>query len=155
MRTKRVIYLLLMVGLCTTASAQERRVLTLNNCFDYAFKNSYDLRKAALGVWESDAAHRESKAALLPQLSGTASLTGNIEIAAMLNTETGVPYRSSIDRRADLHDKTGLKILDGEKTAASLELSRHKNGYLPTLTLGASSGYSFEPPELNPGKFSK
>jgi outer membrane protein TolC len=315
MKAKRVIYVLLMVGLCTTASAQERWVLTLNNCFDYAFKNSYDLRKAALEVRESDAAHRESKAALLPQLSGTASLTDNIKIATMLmpgdmfgvdediavelgaqwnssvgidleqvvfdanlfgnikisrnagelarlreqmtreeliynignayydiiysqnlletgrltlaimdsiykktelqvaqkiareidlnrmkvnisnkkvdmqkmlatvtqqknylkiligmpvgydfqveslrsgstsgeSTETVVPYRSLIGRQADLHGKTDLKILDGEKTAASLELSQHKNAYLPTLTLGASSGYSFESPELNPG----
>jgi outer membrane protein TolC len=304
-----------MAGRCATTSAQEQRVLTLTDCFDYAFKNSYDLRKVALDIQESDAAHKESKAALLPQLSGTASLTDNIKIATMLmpgdmfgvdediavelgaqwnssvgidleqvvfdanlfgnikisrnakelarlraqmtreeliynigNTyydiiysqnlletgrltlaimdsiyrktelqvaqkvtreidlnrmkvnisnmgvdmqktlatvtqqknylkiligmpveydfqveslrsgsasgegaETVVPYQSPIDRRADLHGKTDLKILDGEKTAASLELSQLKNAYLPTLTLGVSSGYSFESPELNPG----
>jgi outer membrane protein TolC len=322
MRTKKVIdtaILLLTAGLCATVSAQEQRTLTLNDCFNYAFKNSYELRKGALDVQESEAAHKENKAALLPQLSGTASLTDNIKIATMLmpgdmfgvdediavelgaqwnsavgidleqvvfdanlfgnikisqnarelarlktqmtreeliynignayydiiysqnlletnkmtlsimdsiykktelrvaqnvtreidlnrmkvnisnmkvaiqktlatvtqqknylkiligmsvdydfqveslrigNTlgdgvETIVPYQSPIDRQVqettDLHNKTDLKVLDSEKTAASLEISRIKNAYMPTLTLGASSGYSFESPTFNLG----
>ena len=317
MITRKVIYAtaLLMAGICTATFAQgqvkEPQVLSLSDCFEYAFRNSYNLRKSALDVQETDAAHRETKAALLPQLSGTASLTDNIKLATMLMpgdmfgvdedipVELGAQWNSSaginleqvifdaalfngikISRNAkelarlkaqmtreeliynigiayfdiiysqnlmetnnltlsimdsiykktelqvaqkvtreidlnrmkvnisnmkvdiqktlatitqqknylkvlagmpvgydfkvetprgnalgddsdtmetyqnqtvDLHEKTDFKALDREKTAASLEISQIKKSYLPTLTFGASSGYSFESPKFNLG----
>jgi outer membrane protein TolC len=320
----KVIYAtaLLMTGICGATLAQEQvkelQVLTLTDCFDYAFRNSYNLRKSALDVLETDAAHSETKAALLPQLSGTASLTDNIRLATMLmpgdmfgadediavelgakwNSAAGISleqvvfdaalfnglkisrnarelarlkaqmtreeliynigmaycdiiysqnlletnnltlsimdsiykktelqvaqkvtreidlnrmkvnisnmkvdiqktlatltqqknylkilmgmpvdadfkvetprentpgdgadaigvYQKQIDLRGqktvDLHEKTDLKALDREKTAAALEISQIKKSYLPTLTFAASSGYNFESPKFNPG----
>jgi len=68
------------------AFAQEKgnQTLTLSDCFEYAFRNSYELRKAELDIHESDAAYKESKAALLPQVSGSAYLKDNIKLSTML-----------------------------------------------------------------------
>jgi outer membrane protein TolC len=143
MKKTKVIYAsaLLMMGICTATLAQgqvkEPQVLTLTDCFDYAFRNSYDLRKAALDVQETDAAHNENKAALLPQLSGTASLTDNIRLATMLMpgdmfgadediaVEMGAQWNSSagIDLEQALFDAnlfTGIKISRNAKELARL-----------------------------------
>ena len=66
MITKKVIYVtaLLMAGICTATpvrgQVKEPQALSLSDCFEYAFRNSYNLRKSALDVQESDAAHRET-----------------------------------------------------------------------------------------------
>jgi outer membrane protein TolC len=301
------VILLLMAGIYGKSVAQEPvttvRILTLSDCFDYAFQNSYELRKAVLDAQESDAAHEENKAALLPQVSGSATLKNNIKLSTMLmpgdmfgydgdiavemgaqwNSSAGVDLEQVVfdanlftgikisgnarelarlkeqmtreeliytigqayydiiysqnllenNRRTlsimdsiykktelqvaekvvreidlnrmkvnisnvkvtiqkslatitqqknclkvligmpvhydfkvteqieaplaestfgedmDIRNKIDLRILDKEKSAASLEISRLKNAYLPTLTLGASSGYNFESQKFN------
>jgi outer membrane protein TolC len=298
------ITLLLVTGIGAKSFAQDKdtQVLTLRQCFDYAFQNSRDFRKALLDIQESEAAHKENKAALLPQISGSASLKDNIKLSTMLMpgdmfgydgdiaVEMGAKYNSyagadleqvvfdanlftgikisrnakelarlaaqmtkeeliynigiayydiiysqnllktnrltlaimdsiyaktelqvaqKVTREIDLNrmkvnisnlkvdvrkatatitqqknylkvligmpiscdfnvteqvetpisgsvcwespginDKTELRILDREKTAAMLEIRRFKGAYLPTLTLGVSSGYNFESPKF-------
>jgi outer membrane protein TolC len=94
------------------------------------------LRKAALDVQESEAAHNENKAALFPQLSGTASLTDNIKIPESLmpdeNTgediavESGTQWNSSagINLEQVIFDAnlfTGLKISRNAKELIRLK----------------------------------
>ncbi|MDR2824930.1 MAG: TolC family protein, partial [Prevotellaceae bacterium] len=145
MITTKVIYtatLLILTGICTATLAQEQvkepQAFTLTDCFAYAFRNSYDLRKSALDIQETDAAHSENKAALLPQLSGKASLTDNIRLATMLMpgdmfgadediaVELGAQWNSSagIDLEQVIFDAnlfTGIKISRNAKDLARLK----------------------------------
>jgi len=49
------------VGSKCFAQDNTSQVLTLSDCFEYAFENSYDLRKAVLNRLESEAAHSETE----------------------------------------------------------------------------------------------
>ncbi|MCK9449242.1 MAG: TolC family protein [Bacteroidales bacterium] len=81
-----VVAILYFAGIGSKCFAQNNasKVLTLSDCFEYAFENSYDLRKAVLDRLESEAAHSENKAALFPQIIGSATLTNNIKLASIL-----------------------------------------------------------------------
>jgi outer membrane protein TolC len=133
------ITLLLVTGTGAKSFAQDKgtQVLTLQQCFDYAFQNSYEFRKAALDVQESEAAHQENKAALLPQISGSASLKDNIKLSTMLMpgdmfgydgdiaVEMGAKYSSyaGADLEQVVFDAnlfTGIKISRNAKELARL-----------------------------------
>ncbi|KAA6340187.1 Outer membrane protein TolC [termite gut metagenome] len=72
----------LLCGICLDGAAQENQKATfkLTDCLNYAFQNSYEARKAGFDTEESNALLKEAKGALLPQLSGSASLTDNIKL---------------------------------------------------------------------------
>ena len=134
------IAMLFMTGVCGGTLAQDntKQLLTLSDCFDYAFQNSYDVRKAGLDIKESEAAHKENKAALLPQISGSASLKDNVKLTTMLMpgdmfgspddiaVEMGAKYNSyaGIDLEQVVFDAnlfTGLKISRNAQELARLK----------------------------------
>ena len=131
MRTIFKIYvitaLLVLSGSKGFAQDNTSKVLTLSECFGYAFENSYELRKVVLDRLESEAAHNENKASLFPQITGSATLTNNIKLASMLMPgefighdgdiaiEMGAKYNSyaGLDLEQVLFDAslfTGIKI---------------------------------------------
>ncbi|MDR0430174.1 MAG: TolC family protein [Tannerellaceae bacterium] len=133
-----VAVLLVVSGSKCLAQDNTSKALTLSDCFGYAFENSYDLRKSVLDRLESEAAHRENKAALLPQITGSVSLTNNIQLASMLMpgeffgydgdiaVEMGAKYNSyaGLDLEQVIFDAnlfTGIKISRNAR-----ELSRLK-----------------------------
>jgi outer membrane protein TolC len=121
-------------------AAQESQKTTLNlqECLDYALRNSYEVRKAFLDTEESKAQLKESKGALLPQLSGSASLTDNIKLpVTMMPGEffgadgdiaiaIGTQYEviANLDLEQVLFDAslfTGIKISKNAKELAALK----------------------------------
>ncbi len=133
--------LLLLCGCCLGGKAQDRQPVTfdLQECLQYGLENSYELHKAKFGTLESEAAHREAKSALLPQLNGSVSVTDNLKLATsmmpgdlfgmpgeLIGIEMGVKYSAvaGIDLEQVVFNAglfTGIKISRNARELALLK----------------------------------
>ncbi|MDR1368865.1 MAG: TolC family protein [Dysgonamonadaceae bacterium] len=122
-------------------NAQDKWPVTLNlqECLQYALQNSYEIHKSKFDAGESEAAHNEAKSGLLPQISGSASMTNNIKLPAMLmpgdffgmpgeyiGVEMGAKYNAvaGIDLEQVIFDAglfTGIKMSKNARELASLK----------------------------------
>jgi outer membrane protein TolC len=81
-----ILSFLLLCGFCVNGKAQNNPPATfgLQECLRYALQNSYEMHKSKFDAGESEAAHNVAKSGLLPQISGSASMTNNIKLPTML-----------------------------------------------------------------------
>jgi outer membrane protein TolC len=89
------------------AQDNQKTTLDLQACLDYALRNSYEVRKAFLDTEESNAQLKESKGALLPQLSGSANLTDNIKLPVAVVQdfpEEGQAFKMSLGTKNNKHN---------------------------------------------------
>lgn len=132
---------LLLCGCYLGGKAQDKQPVTfdLQECLQYALENSYELHKAKFGTQESEAAHKEAKSALLPQLNGSVSVTDNLKLATsmmpgdffgmpgeLIGIEMGVKYSvaTGIDLEQVVFDAglfTGIKISRNARELALLK----------------------------------
>ena len=121
------------------AQEDPQATFSLQECLQYALQNNYAVHKSGFDVQESEAAYKENQSALLPQLSGTASVTDNIKLATSLfpgdffgmpgeyiGIEMGVKYTAvaGIDLEQVIFDAglfTGIKISKNAKELTSLK----------------------------------
>jgi outer membrane protein TolC len=94
----------LLCGICLDGTAQENQKATfkLTDCLNYALENSYEVRKAGFDTEEASAQLKETKGALLPQLSGSANLTHNIKLPVTVVQdfpEEGQSFKMSLGTR--------------------------------------------------------
>ncbi|GHV19998.1 transporter [Bacteroidia bacterium] len=141
-KMKTIVFsLLLLCGFCLKGKAQENSPVTFNlqECLQYALQNSYEMHKSKFDVGESEAAHREAKSGLLPQISGSVSYTDNIKLPTMLmpgdffgmpgefiGVELGAKYNSiaRLDLEQVIFDAglfTGIRISKNARELASLK----------------------------------
>ncbi|NDV58219.1 TolC family protein [Bacteroides sp. 519] len=133
--------LLLLCGGYLRGKAQDKQPVTfdLQECLQYGLENSYELHKAKFGTQESEAAHKEAKSALLPQLNGSVSVTDNLKLATsmmpgdffgmlgeLIGIEMGVKYTAvaGIDLEQVVFDAglfTGIKMSRNAHEFASLK----------------------------------
>ncbi|MDH6303994.1 outer membrane protein [Parabacteroides sp. PF5-5] len=133
--------LLLLCSCCLGGKAQDRQPVRfdLQECLQYGLENSYELHKAKFGTQESEAAHKEAKSALLPQLNGSVSVTDNLKLATsmmpgdffgmpgeLIGIEMGVKYSAvaGIELEQVVFDArlfTGIKVSQNARELALLK----------------------------------
>jgi outer membrane protein TolC len=86
----------LLCSICLDGRAQENQkaIFKLTDCLNYAFQNSYEARKAGFDTEESKAQLKETKGALLPQVSASADLTHNIKLPVTMVQDFPTPGES-------------------------------------------------------------
>lgn len=77
MKPKKIILLCLLCFLLPLVKAQQ--TYNLQSCLNQALQNNHNLKKSRLDREKSDEARKVILGAILPQLNGSANLTGNIQ----------------------------------------------------------------------------
>lgn len=79
------IKIILLCLLCLPLSmVKAQQTYNLQTCLNHALENNHNLKKSRFDREKSDEARKEILGALLPQLSGSANLTGNIQKAKFI-----------------------------------------------------------------------
>lgn len=135
------IYILLIISILPTVLISQK-IWTLEDCIKYAYENNIQIKQQKLNADLKQADVIQSKAALLPNLNGSASHTYNFGRTIDMYTNE---FATSRVQSNNFYLSTGVTLFNGfqllnsvkqsliEKEAAGLELEKMKNDISLTI----------------------
>lgn len=135
------IYILLIISILPTVLLSQK-IWTLEDCIKYAYENNIQIKQQKLNADLKQADVIQSKAALLPNLNGSASHTYNFGRTIDMYTNE---FATSRVQSNNFYLSTGVTLFNGfqllnsvkqsliEKEAAGLELEKMKNDISLTI----------------------
>ncbi len=115
-------FLLLFLLLAALPQANAQEVMTLEKCVDYALQNSKTLQKSKLDREIASQSRREVLGALMPQISGSGSVTYNFDknIVVMPNFMNSMMPEALRDPNADKYMVIPMGLSNVSNVGASL-----------------------------------
>ena len=113
-------------------SNAQNKTWSLDDCIDYALSKNIDIRKSVLSTQENEVNLEQSKANLLPSLSG--SVSKNFSWNKELNTETNKYGNLNGSNNTSYGLSSGVTLFNGFKMKTQIEQAK--------LNLGSGQYYS-------------